>query len=325
MPLFLTGLITTDHAQFPPFPYSGRSWKLHLVSTKASSRLSETSTTKGGGELSATGMEVAIEARDAVAAQRAAFLLDAASNCWDGCGSHGYDRRGLVVTPITEAAVARDTHSRTMIPLECHLAARASWRLARVYAMTKLWMSYRVLPFDSSMLAPSRDIVGKSAHPVDQVRYATGIVLAYAVMEELGLEVRASPKKPSTVNGQWNPEVKADLEHRLTSARVDILEPVNWHVRGVPTRLERDRPTRAIKRSPWAHWKIRDVEVSLVDAIAHVSWLRSKVSAHRTHVEYARVLSVYDLANAQFVARRLLLESLGCWNIKASTVDLVEE
>lgn len=323
MPLFLTGLITTDHAQYRPFPHSGRSWKLHLVGTKASSRFSETFATKGGGELRATGLEVAIEARDAVAAQRAAFLLDAASDCWDGCGSYGHDRRGIVVTPIAESAVARDIHSRTMIPLWCHLAARASWRLARVYALTKLWLSYRVLPFDSSILEPSQDIIGKSPHPVDQVRYATGIVLAYAVMEELGFEVRASEKKPSTIKGDWNPEVKADLEHRLTAAGVDVSESVNWQVRGMATRLERDRPTRAIRRSPWVQWKIRDAEVSLVDAIAHVSWLRSKVSAHRTQVKYARVLSVYDLANAQFVARRLLLESLGCWNIKKYGEDLL--
>jgi hypothetical protein len=60
--------------------------------------------------------------------------------------------------------------------------------------------------------------------------------------------------------------------------------------------------------------------VSIVDAIAHASWLRSRVSAHKLKYEFARVLSVYDVSNAQFFARRLLLESLRLWRTSCSKV-----
>ena len=40
---------------------------------------------------------------------------------------------------------------------------------------------------------------------------------------------------------------------------------------------------------------------------------RYKVAAHKTSKKLLRVLSAYDVANVQFLARRLLLESLGFW------------
>ena len=58
---------------------------------------------------------------------------------------------------------------------------------------------------------------------------------------------------------------------------------------------------------------MRDVFVEVVDAIAHVSWLRSRVAAHRMDESLVKVLSQYEVANAQFLARRLLLEKMGFW------------
>jgi hypothetical protein len=60
---------------------------------------------------------------------------------------------------------------------------------------------------------------------------------------------------------------------------------------------------------------VRDVDVALVDAIAHASWLRSSVAAHGGKHTLVRVLSAYDVANVQQVARHLLLGSLGIFEI----------
>lgn len=50
------------------------------------------------------------------------------------------------------------------------------------------------------------------------------------------------------------------------------------------------------------------------DAIAYTSFLRSTIAAHSNeNKSYLRVLSVYEVSNVQFLARRLLLESLGYW------------
>ena len=56
-----------------------------------------------------------------------------------------------------------------------------------------------------------------------------------------------------------------------------------------------------------------DIYVKLIDAIAYASWLRSSVSAHRIS-RLSKSLTVYDVANIQHLARRLLLETLGFWN-----------
>ena len=55
-----------------------------------------------------------------------------------------------------------------------------------------------------------------------------------------------------------------------------------------------------------------DNMLGIVDAIYHLSWQRSKVASHKVN-NYTKSLSVYDVNNAQHLARRLLLESLGFW------------
>jgi len=153
----------------------------------------------------------------------------------------------------------------------------------------------------------------KSRHPGEQVCYVNAIALAYAVLEELGLEVRASRENPSTIKGEWNPVVKADLEGRLRDAGCDLSESFLMLVRGSKTVLERERPHPSPLRAPWAWYSVRDCEVNLLDAIAHISWMRSHVAAHRLKPEFARALSVYDVANAQGLSERLLLDSLRMW------------
>ena len=146
--------------------------------------------------------------------------------------------------------------------------------------------------------------------------------LAYGAIEELGLEVRASREQPSTRNGQWNPPVLADLEARLRRAGLDPYASVQWDVRGPKTLLETARPPRARARAPWTRWPdLRDVDVALVDAIAHASWLRSSVAAHAGKYGLVRVLSAYDVANVQQTARHLMLASQGIFEIWFGTRD----
>lgn len=135
-------------------------------------------------------------------------------------------------------------------------------------------------------------------------------------MAELGLEVRASRQNPSTINGEWNPVVKADLEARLRDSGCDLSESFLMLVRGSKTVLERERPHRSPLRAPWAWYAVRDCEVNLLDAIAHISWMRSHVAAHRLKPKFARALSVYDVSNAQGLAARLLSILSGCGRMR---------
>jgi hypothetical protein len=53
--------------------------------------------------------------------------------------------------------------------------------------------------------------------------------------------------------------------------------------------------------------------VDIVDAIAHLSWLRSHVSSHRMKHSRANLLTLYEVTNGQFLARQLILEYMGLW------------
>jgi len=68
-----------------------------------------------------------------------------------------------------------------------------------------------------------------------------------------------------------------------------------------------------LQKAEWAGYKVRDVYLDIIEAIAYASWLRSKISAHRLSV-LAKSLTICDVANVQQLARRLLLETLGFWH-----------
>jgi hypothetical protein len=53
--------------------------------------------------------------------------------------------------------------------------------------------------------------------------------------------------------------------------------------------------------------------MDVIDAIHYVSFLRSLIAAHKTDKRLVKGLSAYEVANAQFLARRLLMEKMGFW------------
>jgi hypothetical protein len=195
------------------------------------------------------------------------------------------------------------------------LAARAARKKQWVYAVHELGLSQALCSLHPMDLNPShwRHGPAVSARPMDHVALAQAVLLAYSVIEQLGLEVRANRESPSRPSGRWNPTVRSNLEGRLTEAGVDISDPIIWIVRGTTRNVTRGRPTTAVGRASWAWGRVRDEEVQLVDAIADVSWLRSQVAAHRLG-DAAASLAPYDVFNAQLLARRLLRESLKLWN-----------
>lgn len=151
-----------------------------------------------------------------------------------------------------------------------------------------------------------------SALPEEHVFNANAITSAYSVLEELSFDVRASSGVPSRIDGRWNPLVKDDLKERLTNAGINITEPILWHLRETPTRIERMRRPPTLGKCEWAGYRVRDQYLDVIEAIAYASWLRSKISAHRASL-LTRSLTVYDVANVQHLSRRLLLEALGFW------------
>ncbi|MCK4822059.1 hypothetical protein KA005_40225, partial [bacterium] len=201
------------------------------------------------------------------------------------------------------------------LPVSCLIASKASQKLAYQYAIFKYLLSSRTIPLSGLALDPAGDWVpGKTVSelPEEHVLNAYAIILCYSVIEELSFEIRATTSVPSKIDGQWNPTVKQDLENRLDNAGINLSDRILWHLRDTPTNIERRRRPKSLQRTEWAHFKVRDSYLDVIDAIDYSSWLRSKVSAHRLS-RLSKSLTIYDVANVQHLARRLLLETLGFW------------
>jgi hypothetical protein len=330
---YRTGLFTGDYFRFPAPPYNGKGWQVLFAPVSKDAKNSP----KGGAVTSDSRgrtrihryKEVVVLASSLIAGQRASAMIHAALGLLDAVpGPFGISFRDFYYQPLAfpadrhgsegleeeELNRARSrAYSGHNIPLACMVAAKTSFRRGHTYALFKLMLSYDLHCVHTMDLEPRYSLyLPKSPFADDHVRLAQSIVLAYGVLEELGLEIRASTSKPSMRGGKWNPAVKTELEERLRRSRINLSETVLWLRRGPPTRLEGRRPPRVISKAPWAYRNVRDVEVAVIDAIADVSWLRSKVAAHKLG-DLAAVLRAYDVSNAQNLARRLLLERLGFW------------
>jgi hypothetical protein len=314
---FATGFVSTDHFEYPPATFCGRSWRIQLGPQSKGSPIINGHL----GNQAIASNEVFIVARSETVARRVASNVVGAMTLLEGSS--------VLIPDLSDAFHRQDDPepnvkrlhagcwSTSGFPLACRIAVRASFSLPFQYALAKYKLSCETASFAWIDLDPRHsEIIPRWHRAEDHVRLATAIVLAYSVLEELGIEVRASADNPSSINGKWNPVVKRNLEDRLRRAGIDLSNPVIWSVRGGKSRLEAERPQHLFAtsaRTPWAKWEIRDRHVEVVDAIGHASFLRSKVSSHRLNPSKVRMLSAYDVANVQHLARRLFLERLGYW------------
>ncbi len=212
------------------------------------------------------------------------------------------------------------------LPETCLIVAEVAKRRARQYALFKYALSHHIVPLSAAGLDPQRDwMPGKAVSNLanEHVFNAYAIISAYSVLEELSIELRASGNQPSKIGNDWNPVVRADLENRLCAKGIDLSESILWHRRDTPTKIQRKRSPPDKGKCAWARGKIRDTNLEVVDAIAYASWLRSSVSAHRLP-RLAQSLTIYDVANVQHLARRLLLEVLGFWGYYRRHPEIVK-
>lgn len=197
--------------------------------------------------------------------------------------------------------------SASNFDIAAHLTQRASQKRRLAYAITLYAISCHNHVNDPMDLDPALfPYQYRSDVLRDQVRFAYAIIAAYAVLEQLKL----TPEAQSFADGSWVPEKKLKLETKLMRAGVDLKDHALWHLRGGKTRLEIQRPPKIVKMCPWSRHMIRDCEVEIVDAIADIRSLRSQVAAHDIKNQ-ARCLSVHDVANAQYLARRMILSVIG--------------
>lgn len=308
---YFTGLVAIrGEVKQTKRPISGAGWQVSFVKPKRDNFVS--------------GREVMIVASSWTSAQRALNLILSSLILISGDPPLLFDPETDLVAHNAHEPEFDDTVFREIvegkglstpgIPLACRVAARASRRQQWIYAITKYKFSISLFGVHHVDLEPFRSQhLPVSRLPDDHVRFSHTIMSAHSVLEDLGLEVRASQSRPSRINGTWNPVVKQDLEERLAAAGVDLNEPLLWTVRGPKRRMEKAREIPLVAKAPWsAGPMVRDCEVQLIDAIAYADWLRDRVASHSVK-ELTKVLSPYDVVNVQHLARRLIMETLGVW------------
>jgi hypothetical protein len=217
-------------------------------------------------------------------------------------------------------ATIRLNNSEKYLSICSILTARASHRRNLQYAIAK----YRLARNLYQLLREEKDPSFLPEHinlPLPfqvQVRLASSVVILYSIIEGLNLHIKASHKRPSTVNHQWNSTVRNDLINRLVKSNININDGQPWDVRGTVTKIEkygRRKPFTVLEVPNWASGNlVRDRIIDICDAILIASNIRSKVAAHSSTKELAS-LNPYMVENIAFLVRRLLLSRLRSWPI----------
>ncbi len=106
---------------------------------------------------------------------------------------------------------------------------------------------------------------------------------------------------------------KARMGNKSQKLGIDIDNPISWNFRSTSSRIERLKRPPIVSKATWTGGPIRDSDIALIDAVNQISFIRSKIASHRMSRENDATssISIYDVANANLLARRLLLERLG--------------
>jgi hypothetical protein len=269
--------------------------------------------------------QVRVYAPSRIAAQSVFELLRACISVIDGNVLR--DNDGGIVVPANrrhlEDLSPQDLSAarRSTLPVDCAwLAAKLASKVSRSrslsYAVFKLKMSYDIASTHHVELNP---YYYPQKYSVTKFRFkhvvlSTAITTAYSAIEEMQLEPRSLKGQPvKEADGSWNIRAYEDLVARLSKAHVDLEKGIGWNIRGSATRVHTSRRAPKGTKLPWTKGAVRDMEVKIEDALVSASWLRSKCTTHRYGAETASII-MYDVANVQNLARRLLLERVRVWD-----------
>lgn len=347
MPLYDVPIWAMDEAPFPPEGFSGAGWKLtapevplesgapHLTKHFRRMRkkyprysLTQVSDLRGPGRIAP---QLLLKAPSRMAAQRAFSLLQAALAVMDGHA--GFEIEDAIVIPADRRkledlneydvmAASSNIMARRSVLFASRLAAKLSRAAPLQYAAFKLQLSYRIASAHYTEVSPTyyRKQFGVSPARIDHVTMASAVTLAYSAIEEMQLEPRPYGNRPIKKDGVWDEEAYRGLRGRLDRAGVRGAEPVNWNVRGTPTRVHRAERAPKGERMSWTKGQVRDRGVSVEDALLAASWLRSKCTTHKFG-KATTSISMFDVFNVQSLTRRLLLERTGIWTEILGTRD----
>lgn len=207
---------------------------------------------------------------------------------------------------------------RETLPVAVAVAAKAWSDRCLIYAIHKLAQSIMTESVSPHSMHPRRRQAFQKHSPdfSSHVGTSVAINLAYSAIPELGLDVRSSSKKPRWLDKKkfvWNPVVLEDLNARLVAAGIDRNQTTDWVIRGESSEVE-VHPIRDTLSVHSDGGEVRDVELSLPDAINACEYMRNYMTAH-AFSNSTPLLGPYEVFNAQQIVRFLTLSKCGLWNV----------
>jgi len=203
----------------------------------------------------------------------------------------------------------------------CQLANSIIEYKQEIYALEKYKISLELSSFTPHSAHPKYGQVFEhyDVQHQNHARSAFAIISAFSVIEELGLEIRSSSKKPRFTNankGIWNEKVLKDAQERLEKSGISNELTFDWIYRGSPTRIENEIKPFFGFDSQWVVYgdKVRDKTLTFPEAIHNASYLRNFIAAHKFN-DLTQFISPYDVFNVQGLARQLILRKLGLWEV----------
>lgn len=208
------------------------------------------------------------------------------------------------------------------IPVALYMATKAWLDKSIVYAIHKLSQSVarESITWWSTHPRHGQVFEKSSEHHADQVNTSVAINLAFSAIEELQLQVKSDAKSKrwlDNVTAEWNPLVLEDIKNRLAEAGVNPEHKVSWILRGDESISEASiRPTLGTPAPYSDSQVVRDLELTLPEALHFCSYIRNFMTAHKLR-EVSAYLGPYEVHNVQSVARLLILSKCGVWNVCA--------
>jgi len=285
---YYSGYISLDHLFSEVLPYKGKNFEIDFME---SARSCSSKITFEGHTYSAK--EAIIRAKNIEDAEKVSRLILAALDLIVG---HGQLKEIPEIIPFSK----RESTLWKSRPIECkscypmgfccsdvhlatRIACRASFRKAYYYALLKYRLGCWLHSNPLMDLDPCMPHAKLAPFPDDHIRLLYAIILFYSVIEELGMEIRASQNRPSFSQGKWNPKVKQEWELRVKKMGIDINSPISWNFRGTPSKIERMKQPLIVSKAAWSGGTIRDSDIALIDAINQISFIR-------THIPHSRHL-----------------------------------
>ncbi len=239
-------------------------------------------------------------------------------------GAQSYLKVDEITQEFNEAIYFEDWYSQRFYKPEDFTFGVLVWTVAKnnptlLYALEKYKLSLALESITPHSAQPKygQIVSNYRAEYSYHTRASFAIISAFSSIEEMGLEIRSSSKKPRFINkdtGMWNPLVYEDISQRLAAIQISSNDSIDWIYRGKPTPVEdKLNPYFGID-SEWVDGKtVRAKALTYPEAIHNASYLRNFIAAHKFN-ELTEFISPYDIFNVQSLVRMLILKKMRLWD-----------